>query len=56
MKWGWKSKVCPYCGSTKVVKFGHTKGKQRYRCANKHTFYDLDDYAPVTKRRSRWFL
>ena len=24
--------VCPHCGSVKVVKYGKSKGKQRYRC------------------------
>jgi transposase-like protein len=37
---------CPYCGSTKIVKFGkHPTGVQRYACHNKecsHSIFQLD--------------
>jgi transposase-like protein len=26
--------VCPFCGSTDVIKFGEINGKQRYACKN----------------------
>ena len=51
--------TCPDCGR-KAIKYGGIKrgGKrlQRYRCKSGHTFYKSKDYAPVTKRRSRWYL
>ncbi|MBQ3568098.1 MAG: IS1 family transposase, partial [Anaerotignum sp.] len=35
--------VCPYCGAVKVIKYGTSKGRQRYLCKNcEKTFGDTN--------------
>jgi transposase-like protein len=52
---------CPVCGTAKIRRNGHNpKGKQRYLCANGHTFQPIDDYTAATKKRvkklSEWWF
>lgn len=51
---------CPICGTKKVRRNGTHNGKQRYLCANGHSFQDIDDYSPRTKKHvkkmSEWWF
>lgn len=57
--------VCPNCLRTDMVKgVGSVGGRKRYKCfrckgsngKKGMTFYDIDQYKSVTKRKARWFL
>jgi transposase-like protein len=53
--------VCPHCSGTNVIRYGHAKGRQRYRCKNDKDYGKVfNDFAksPVARTRypEKWAL
>ena len=47
---------CPECGSKTIKRNGKTYGKQRFVCANKHTFFAKQDYSDRMKKLFKWYV